>query len=100
MIDIKGKGWHGGPMQVIPRAGGLYIRVDDDWNPELWFEVFIPAGLLLCMSAAVDVLRDEPTFNAAALNHSWGERKPDTTHYERVNPNACAGDEAEAVPGS
>jgi len=81
---------------VTPSCKGLHIRVDDDHNPELWFELHIEAGLLASMSGAIETLQDNGGFQAAALGFNWGVRKinPDVLS-ERVKRSALANDSRE-----
>ena len=73
MIHVAGRGWRGGTLKLTPTANGLHVRVDDDHNPELWFELHIGLAEVLSMGAVANTLRDEPHLTAAPLGFVWGE---------------------------
>lgn len=84
MIEIKGRGWRGGQVKITLSKSGMHIRVDDDFNPELWFEVCVPTGFLICNASVVSLLRDEPHIQPEPLVYSWGERHSDRTPLEHA----------------
>lgn len=86
MIRIEGRGWRGGTVKLTPSAQGLQIRVDDDWNPELWFQVSLSAGMVVNFAGAIGVLRDEPHMEAGPIELVWGQRKNDSLSNAEIPP--------------
>jgi hypothetical protein len=76
VIGIKGRGWRGGQVKLTPSGEGLRIRVDDDWDPELWFEVIMPAGTMVNLANAISVMRDMGADASYPITVDWGNRQP------------------------